>query len=147
MPSVSRELVLSVLFIFTPLYLMHWGRDKMITSLQTAFCSFSVQFLSLIQVLLKFVPKCPSKKRPWLIQIMARYRIGNKSLSQSMMRPPSAKGYNFLFDISPLLPRDNGILRWKGKQLIKKISLVQSFSQSRRFALSCRDIISIKRFE
>ena len=64
--------------------LTHWGWDKMTaisqTTLSNACCG-----MKMVEFRLKFVPRGPINNIPALVQIMAWRRLGDESLSESMM--------------------------------------------------------------
>ena len=69
--------------------LSHWGRDKMAAIFQrtfsNAFSWMKMYEFRLINIPVKFVPKCPINNIPSLFQIMAWRRPGAEPLSETMM--------------------------------------------------------------
>ena len=72
-----------------PVYVTHWGRDKMAAIFQMTFSNgfswLKIMKLISINISLKFVSRGPINNIPTLVQVMAWRRPGDKSLSEPMM--------------------------------------------------------------
>ena len=68
--------------------LTHWGRDKMVSILQTTFsnaCFFNENIWILLRISLKFLPEVQIYNIPALVQKIAWHCPGDKPLSEPMM--------------------------------------------------------------
>ena len=91
MKCVFYEFGLCSVLVTALLYLTHWGRDKTAAIFQTTF-SHAFSWMKMYEFRLKFHwslfptnPKAPIYNIPAFVQIMARCRPGDKSLSEPML--------------------------------------------------------------